>query len=70
MQFDVPAKLDGKTILETDLRHKYSVNVVALIHNGKANATIRPDSVMYEHDSIVVSGSADNVNAMQKGLSN
>lgn len=70
MQFNVPAKLDGKTILETDLRHKYSVNVVALIHDGKANATIRPDTVMYQNDSIVVSGSAENVHAMQKGLSN
>ena len=70
MQFNVPAKLDGKTILETDLRHKYAVNVIAIIHNGKANATIRPDSVMYENDSIVVSGSAENVNAMQKGFAN
>ncbi len=68
MQFNIPDSLDGKTVLEADLRHKYEVNIVAIIQDGKANATIRPDTVFLKGESMVVSGSAKNVNALQNWL--
>lgn len=70
MQFTIPESLTGKTVLEANLRQKYSVNIVAIIHDGKANATIRPDTILEGGDSMVVSGTSRNVEALQKGLNN
>ena len=62
----------GKTILDLNWRKKYNLNVIAIIVDGHANATIMPDTVMPENCRVVLSGTNDalekfrNVNA--KGL--
>ena len=50
MQFLVPQELDGKTVLEADLRKKYEVNIVAMIIDGKARAIIKPETVLKSGD--------------------
>ena len=68
MQFKIPMVLDGKTVVESDLRHKYDVNIIALIHSGKATATIYPDTVLVGGDDMVICGSSKNLEALQEAI--
>ena len=69
---DLSPVFAGKTILELDWRRKYNINVIAVIRDGRSNATITPDMVLSEGCRIVISGSNEalerfrNVNA--KGM--
>lgn len=47
----------GKTILELNWRKKYGVNVIALIEDGHANATILPETVIKKDCRAVFAGS-------------
>ena len=72
ISIDLNPNFSGKTILDLNWRKKYNVNVIAIIVDGHANATIMPDTVIPENCRVVLSGSNDalekfrNVNA--KGL--
>ena len=68
MQFLVPQELDGKTVLEADLRKKYEVNIVAMIIDGKARAIIKPETVLKSGDSLLVSGTSRNIKSLRKAL--
>lgn len=46
----------GKTVLELNWRKKYNVNVIALINNDHANATILPETVIETGTRAVLSG--------------
>lgn len=46
----------GKTVLELNWRKKYNVNVIALINNDHANATILPETVIEKGTRAVLSG--------------
>ena len=62
MQFLVPQELDGKTVLEADLRKKYEVNIVAMIIDGKARAIIKPETVLKSGDSLLVRKALNAIN--------
>ena len=72
ISIDLNPNFAGKTIIDLNWRKKYSVNVVAIIVDGHANATITPETVVPEGCRVVLSGNNDalekfrNVNA--KGL--
>ena len=72
ISIDLNPNFSGKTILDLNWRKKYNVNVIAIIVDGHANATIMPDTVIPENCRVVLSGTNDalekfrNVNA--KGL--
>lgn len=68
IQFLVPQELDGKTVLEADLRKKYEVNIVAMIIDGKARAIIKPETVLKSGDSLLVSGTSRNIKSLRKAL--
>ena len=72
ISIDLNPNFAGKTIVDLNWRKKYSVNVIAIIIDGHANATITPETVLPEGCRVVLSGNNDalekfrNVNA--KGL--
>lgn len=72
ISIDLNPVFAGKTIIDLNWRKKYSVNVIAIIVDGHANATIMPETVVPEGCRVVLSGNNDalekfrNVNA--KGL--
>lgn len=68
MQFLVPEELDGKTVLEADLRKKYEINIVAIIIDGKAKAVVKPETVLNAGDSLLVSGTSKNIKSLQRAL--
>ena len=68
IQLRVPAIFDGKTVAETGLRQKYGLNLVAVVHEGKASGVITPDTVLHSADSIYLSGANSGIEALQKDI--
>ena len=53
---ELPVKEEwvGKTLLELELRKKYNMNVVALITNGVADISFRPDTILHAGAQMIV----------------
>ena len=69
---DINPSFAGKSIVDLNWRRRYNVNIVAVVHEGHADATIMPETVLPEGCRVVLSGSNEalerfrNVNA--KGM--
>ena len=57
LAFDVPPKLMGQNLLESNLRSEYNVNVVAIISNGETMITPPPKYVFSGGDKVYIIGS-------------
>jgi len=56
LELEVPQIWDGKTIVELDIRRRYSINVLGVRDNGKLNMDIKPDMRLRAQQSILVVG--------------
>lgn len=52
----VPAPLVGQTLMQSGLRRRYGINVLAINHNGKMIVTPPPDYVFKRDDRILIIG--------------
>lgn len=52
----VPKNWDGLSIGQIDIRRKYQINIMAIKKDGKLNATITPDIVLTENETLLVLG--------------
>ena len=59
ISLDLNPDFEGKTILELNWRKKYGVNVIALMENGHADATILPETVISKDCRAVLAGHND-----------
>lgn len=57
ISIDLNPNFSGKTIVDLNWRKKYNINVIALIKDGKADATILPDTEIPEGARAVLAGS-------------
>lgn len=57
ISIDLNPNFSGKTIVDLNWRKKYNINVIALIKDGKADATILPDTAIPEGARAVLAGS-------------
>lgn len=57
ISLDLNPMFTGKTLIELDWRRKYNINVIALIMDGKAHASISPDVVIPRGSRAVIAGS-------------
>ena len=57
ISIDLNPNFSGKTIVDLNWRKKYNINVIALIKDGKADATILPDTEIPEGARVVLAGS-------------
>lgn len=55
-EVDVPADWVGKTILEIDIRRKFSINILAVKDKGKMNLSILPDTRLKAGTTMLVLG--------------
>lgn len=63
-------KLVGKTLMEANLRGKFSINVIALEHEENTEITLNPDYVFCEGDILVVIGRGEDLRRFQNFLNN
>lgn len=57
----IPKRYVGLNLVESDLRNKYNVNVIAIRRNGKSIINPKADEVFAEGDQIVTIGAPDNI---------
>ncbi len=55
-EVDVPTDWVGKTILEIDIRRKYSINILAVKDHGKIDLSIQPDTRLHMGQTMLVLG--------------
>ncbi len=62
----VPEKLLDKTVVEADLRKKYSVNIIAVENDGNLLETVAPDYRFRKGDILFLSGPRDGLNRLSE----
>lgn len=65
-EIKVPKIFIGKSLLELNLRHNYSTNVIAIRTQGEFNITPSPEYKFKEEDTIVVLGKTEGIGALMK----
>ncbi len=60
-QIRVPDQLIGKSIEETEIRHKYRLNIIAIENGDETDIEVMPDYRLRHGDIIVVIGKVDNI---------
>lgn len=68
-ELKLTGKIDGQTVLKSNLRQKFKLNIIALEHNGKTTTDITPDLILRENDKLVVVGDRENINQFEHYLS-
>lgn len=62
------SKLSGTSVLNANLREKFSLNIIALERNGKTTIEISPEYILKENDRIVVCGNNENIKKFESYL--
>jgi trk system potassium uptake protein TrkA len=66
IETEVFSALDGKKVIDLNLRKNYGINIIAIVDSGKANGTIGPDTILKKGQNLVISGTNKNLAAFQK----
>ncbi|MBQ1189902.1 MAG: TrkA family potassium uptake protein, partial [Lachnospiraceae bacterium] len=56
VEMEVKPEWEGKTLIELNLRKKYSVNVVAVIRGSEINTLIDPEKPLSKDETLIVIG--------------
>ena len=67
-QIKVSDKLVGKTIGETVIRQKYTLNIIAIENNRTTNIEVMPDYQIQKEDVLVVIGKVNNIDRFEADL--
>ncbi|HKL79174.1 MAG TPA: TrkA family potassium uptake protein [Mobilitalea sp.] len=59
------SRIAGKTVLQSNLRQKYSLNIIAIEHNGETSTNIMPECILNENDYMVVVGNRENIKKLE-----
>ncbi len=62
----VPAKMEGKTVLEVNLRKNFGVNIIAVENDRNLTESIGPDYTFRKGDILYVSGTKDGLNQLSQ----
>ncbi len=65
----VTKALEGKSILDAQIREKYGLNIIALEHKGRTDIEFRPQDTFGMGDGIVIIGKARNVRRFEESIS-
>ena len=64
MSLSIPTEFVGKNLIESDLRRRYDVNVVAIKRDGRTMVNPKAQEVFQPEDEIVVLGTHEGVKSM------
>lgn len=65
VELDVRPEWVGKTLLELNLRRKYSINVMAIIQNKDINVNINPEQPLEKSMKLIVIANASKLNKLK-----
>ena len=65
IEMDVRPEWEGKTILELNLRRKYSINIVAICENSNVSTNIEPEKVLSAQMKLIVIANTAKLNKLK-----
>jgi trk system potassium uptake protein TrkA len=68
-ELKLTSKIANLTVLQANLRSKYSLNIIALEHDGRTTTEITPELILKENDKMVVVGKIENIKKFEVFLS-
>ena len=68
LSLNVPKKLVGKNLIESNLRGKYDVNIIAIVSDGKTVVTPPPTHIFNPDDKIFVIGTLESLAKFRKAM--
>lgn len=63
---EIEKTLDGKSVLELDLRKKHGINIIAIVQGETANGIITPDTILHAGEHMVIAGSNKSLSTFQE----
>ena len=66
MSITVPPSLAGKNLIQSNLRNRYNVNVVAIKHAGKTQVNPDPKIILNLGDEMIIIGEHNNIKALEE----
>lgn len=67
-ELKLTGKIAGQSVLQANLRKKYSLNIIALEHEKKTTTVITPELVLNQDDVMVVVGKKDDIKRFEDFL--
>lgn len=67
-ELKLTSKLDGQSVLQVNLRKKFKLNIIALVHDNKTTTDITPELILHEKDVIVVVGNVEDIKKFEHFL--
>ena len=58
----LPDRLEGKTVVDINMRKKFNVNIIAIENNGEVMQVVNPEYVFRNGDILYLSGSSEGLN--------
>ncbi len=65
IELEVKEEWVGKSLLQLDLRRKYSVNIVAILQNGEAHIDIDPEKTLEKTMKLIAIGKVSKLNKLK-----
>ena len=65
-KMQVPSKIVGKTVLESGLRNRFGLNIIAIEDKGEVIESVKPDYVFKERDLLILAGSKDGLQRLNQ----
>lgn len=65
VKIDVKPEWVGKSILELNLRRKYSLNIVAIYEKGTINTSVEPELILHKSMSLIVIANASKLEKLK-----
>lgn len=62
------SKMDGKSLIDLDVRAKFGLNIVGIKRSGEINVSPSADEVIQKGDILIVIGADEDINRMEKQL--
>jgi K+ transport systems, NAD-binding component len=69
VEVEVGEVFDGRTVIDIDIRKKYSCNIIAIIRGNNVITNIHPETEIKQGDMLVISGADEDLAAFQKANS-
>lgn len=66
----IPEKMEGKSVLEVNLRARFGLNIIGIENDGDVIQIINPDYVFREQDILFIAGSKDGLCRLSEWVEN
>lgn len=68
MEIVLTAKIEGKTVLDLDVRRNFGLNIIAICHETVMSADVLPTSELHEGDTVTVIGKTVDIGRFEEYL--